>query len=550
MKTRIVILSFLLLIANTSFAQYRGETFAIDCSRGGFNNDLNSDRLTATAMVTNTRNINLHQAGRRKRGGTDNVNVTPISGTPRIYGIFQFRLQNGNVFIITATEDGKLQKDYDTVISTGLTINQSVHFVSFNNVLIICTGNDLPLVWTGTGNATTMVNVPTDWSTGGNVPRKMIVHGRGASERLWAIGGKVEACTVYASALNAGDGSTEPDFSDANVVTIYIDTGDGIGIINAVEFGDRLICAAKRRVYIIDDLDTTIANWGYEKSQWEGGTASDRTFITVENDVISMTEDGTIYSVVAAQFEGDHKKTTLTRTAFIDTWIRDNIRLLSIDDFHLVYDPVLRCIYFFMVRQGQSKIDMSLVYFIDRGPEEGWIIKDNLDNDSGYNASCSTLIRKDTGDNQVYTGGWDDGFVWQLETIIQNDNGDPYSSGFKTTRFHLGNPRTTKRFDTVWIVTPSKANFDLSVIIWIDDISLPVTVISLRTTPSIYGGTATYGPDLLNGVYGAAKLMEVALPIGVEGKRLQLRVFNNNIEEDFFVTLLMIDFEDLGSFAE
>lgn len=539
----ILLALFLVFIPTTVNAQYQGETFFIDCSRGGFNNDLNQDRLSPTAMIENTRNINIHKGGRSKRGGTDNVNTTAITGTPRIWGVYQFRLQNGNTFIITATSDGKIQKDYSTEIKTGLTIDRAVHFVTFNNLLIITTGNNLPEVWTGAGNTSTLANVPTDW-TNGNFPKKMINHGRGASERLWAISGKTDPFTVYASALNAGDGTTEPDFSDANVITIYVDTADGFGIVNAVEFTDRLICSGKNRIYIIDDLDTDVANWGYEKAAFEGGTANDRTLLAVTNDIISMTEDGTIYSVTAAQFSGDFKQATLTRQAFIDEWIRSNIRLLSIDDFHAVYDPVLRCVYFFLVRQGQIIVDTALTYFIDRGPEEGWIIKDNQASDSGFKASASTLVRKAIGDNKIYTGGWDDGFVWELETTAQNDNGASYASGFKTPMFHLGDPRTTKRFDTGWILTTTKGNFNLLVDIFVDGILIGQETISLAGVGSVYG-TGIYG----SAVYGGSELIEAAFDIGAEGKRLEINVFNNNVNEDFFITMLMFDFEVLGRFV-
>lgn len=537
----IFVIAFLMLPVIAS-AQYQGETFPIDCSKGGFNNDLNRDRVDATAMVENTRNINLKNGGRSKRGGTDNINETPITNTPRIWGLFQFRLQNGNEFIITATSDGKIQKDYSTEIKTGLTINQAVHFAVFNNLLIITTGNDLPEVWTGTGNTSTMSNVPTDWSSSSNFPRKMINHGRGASVRLWAISGKVDANTVYASALSAGDGSTEPDFSDANVITIYVDTADGFGLLNAVEFGDRLICSSKNRVFIIDDLDTDTSNWGYEQSQWTGGTANDRTLIVVENDIVSMDESGNIYSVSATQNYGDYQRASLSRPAFITEWIRDNIRLLSIDDFHMIYDPALRAIYFFMVRQGASEIDTALVYFMDRGPLDGWMIHDNQVSDSGYKASCSALVRKAIGDNVVYTGGWDDGLVWRLQTTALNDNGAAYAAGFKTPRFHMGNPRTTKAFDTGWIVTLAQGNYNLSVNIWVDGVLVGQETVSLAGNGAVYG-TAVYGID----IYGGTDLIETAFPIGYHGKRLELQVFNNNVSEDFFVTLLMVDFEDLGS---
>lgn len=548
MKKYLIFIFLSLFFYSSAFGgDYKGDTFAIDCSAGGFNNDLNRDRVSPSAMVDNTRNINLHKGGRSKRGGTDNVNETAISGTPRIFGLYQYRLQNGTEFIITAGDDGKIMSNYSTELKSGLTIDQAVHFVTFNNLLIICTGNDLPEVWDGAaGSTSTLTNTPTDWNTTFNYPRKMVLHGRGASERLWAIGGALDPFTVYASKLSPKDGTTEPDFSDANVLTIYIDTGDGFGILNAVEFGDRLICSGKTRVYIIDDTDTNTANWGYEKSQWEGGTANDRTLLAVANDVISMTEDGTIYSVISAQEYGDYKKATLTRAAYIDEWIRTNVRLLSIDDFHAVYDPVLRAVYFFVFRQGESNIDTALVYFIDRGPENGWIIKDNQASDSGYKASCSALVRKAVGESKIYTGGWSDGYVWEIETTAQSDNGAAFAAGFKTPRFHLGDPRADKRFDTGWITTQSEGNYNLLVDIWVDGSYVSQETVSLAGVGSTYGGGATYGADASAGVYGGSDLIEVPFPIGVIGKRLELNVFNNSQGENFFVTMIMVDYKLLG----
>ena len=427
------------------------------------------------------------------------------------------------------------------LFGAGLTINQAVHFETFNNLLIICTGNDLPQVWTGTGNISAMSNVPTDWSGSSNFPRKVVKHGRISSERLWAIGGAVDPFTVYASALNSKDGSTEPDFSDANVITIFIETSDGFGIVNAVEFTDRLLCAGKSTIYIIDDLDINTANWGYEKSAWEGGCATSRLMIAVSNDVVAMDENGTIFSVTGTQTYGDYKKASLTRPNFIDQWIRDNVKLSAIDDFHMIYDPVLRALYIFVVRTGNTEVNTALVYFIDRLPERGWVIKDNLDFDSGYNASASALVRKAVGDNKIYTGGWDDGLVWELETATLNDNGSSYKAGFKTPKFHMGDPRLTKRFDTGWIVASEQGAASLLIDTWVDGESLDQQSVSLLSDGGIYG-TAVYGSDM----YGGDDLVMVSFPIGAEGQRLQYEVHNDSGGQDFFITLMMTDFEPLG----
>ncbi len=544
LKVSLVLSILFSCVGFLSAQEYQGQTFVIDCSQGGFSNDLNKDRIPPHSMVTDTRNINIHEGGRAKRGGTDNVNSTVIGGTPRIYGIYQYRQKDGSVEILTADANGELLSDYDdsSPLKTGLTIDQSVHFETFNNLCYICTGNDQVQVYDG-ATVSAITAPDADW-TGTNFPRKMITHGRGASERLWAIGGIVDPYTISYSGLSAGDNSTEATFTSGNG-QLYIDTADGFGVLNIVEFGDRLIAFGKNRVYIVDDSDSSAANWGYEKSQWEGGTATDRTVISVANDLISMTEDGTVFSVVSTESYGDYKKSTLTRAAFMDQWIRDNVKLSAIDDFHMTYDPVLRCIYIFVVRTGQTSIDTALCYFIDRGPEEGWVIKDNLNSASGYSASCSTLVRKAVGDNKIYTGGWTDGYVWEIESAAQSDNGAGYESGFRTPRFHLGDPRLTKQFDRGWLVTFSTGVSDLTVDLWVDGISVGQEVVSLASIGAVYG-TGVYG----TGVYGGAQLVEASFPIGKVGKRIEFFVYNNAASEDYFVAMLMVDFTPVGRFVQ
>ena len=529
---------------------YRGRTFPINLAEGGFSYDKNIDKMPMTAMVGPTKNINLHKGGRGKRGGTDNVNATVIGGTPRIWGVYQFALENGNTFILTADANGEILKDYDDAspLKTGLTINRPVHFVTFNNMCVICTGNDLPQIWDGAGASTAdIVNEATDWAAG-NYPRKMIKHGRGVSERLWALYGKTLPHEVYASAQNAGDGTTEPNFV-TGVLVFHIETNDGFGILNGAVYGDRLIVSGKNQMYIMDDTDADPANWGYQEAQWEGGTATDKTLITVTNDIISMTEDGTIYSVTTAQNYGDYKKASLTRTSplgspFMDEYIRDNIKLSAIADFHAVYDPVLRSIYFFVVRSGQTVVDTALCYFIDRLPDNGWVVKDNINFDSGFKASSSAAVLKATGDIKIYTGGFSDGFVWELETANKNDNGNPYSSGFKTPRGGLGNPRLTKRFDNTRILVEVEGGYSLFVDIWVDGTYIGQKSVSLVGSGDVYG-TAVYGTAR----YAGIEIVEVMFSIGKVGKRIEYHIFNNNLNEDFFVSQILTDFKPLSNLA-
>ncbi len=524
---------------------YRGEVFVMDLNAGGYNYDKNVDRIPATAMVGESINVNTHQGGRAKRGGTDNVNSTVIGGTPRVWGVYQYRQKDGTVEILTAGADGEILTDYDdsTPLKTGLTIDQPVHFETFNNLCYICTGNDQVQVYDGT--TWSALAAPDVAWTGSNFPRKMITHGRGASERLWAIGCTTSPYDVYYSGLSAGDNSTEADFTSGNGI-LYVDTADGFGVLNAVEFGDRLICFGKNLPYIIDDTDSDAANWGYEKGIWEGGTATDRLLIPVGNDIVSMKEDGSVYSVITTESYGDYKKTLLTRlpndgTPFIDEYIRDNVKLSAISDFHMTYDPVLRAIYIFVVRTGQTEVDTALVYFIDKGPADGWCIKGNWDSDSGYSASCSALVKKAVGDDKIYTGGWDDGYIWELETTAKNDNDAAYKSGCEFPNNHFGDPQLTKRFDRAGFIVETKGNYDLYVNVSVDGAFRVQLRVSLKGVGGVYG-TGVYG----TAVYGETGLIEVVMPIHIIGKRIKYHIFNNNADEDFFISHIYTDFKPLG----
>lgn len=514
---------------------YTGKTYNVPFHRGGLHHTKNIDLIPAEAFVHPSRNINLHQGGRGKRGGTAQVNGAAISGTPRIWGVYQFRLKDGSTFIITATGDGKIQKDYSTVLKTGLTINQAVHFETYNNTLYICTGSNIVQTWDGSAGSTSDISNPnTDWAGAVGQPNIILKHGRGVSERLWAFKCSSNPNKVYASA-NGSD-----NFTAASGLVFNIETGDSWGVIGGVEFGDRLILFGKRHPYLIEDSSPNTDLWGYSKAQWGGGVGNHRLIVEIPNDIICFTEEGDIYSVTAAQSYGDYKLASFSKPAFINEWIKEYIKLSAIEDFHAVYDPNLRAIKFFIMRNGITHIDTALLFFIDRGAEEGWVPHDNQSADSGYKASSSTLVRVGAGDYKVYTGGWTDGFVWKLEESDKNDNGNGYYAGFKTARLAFDNVRVTKRYDNGWLVTEPKGNYNVFINWWIDGVAQTQRSIDLSGTGSIL-------PFTLPGTLGGQELIEKIFDLGNIGKRLEFEIFNNNANEDFFLSNMMIDHQPLGA---
>ena len=607
---------------------YRGSSYQIPCSRGGLNASINKVFIPPESMVMGSKNLNLKGA-RQKRGGTSKVNSTTIGASLRLMGIFDFLKPAGSQFIVFATNDGKIWKSATLTIKVGLSTNKYVNMEQFGSTLFICNNADVPQTWDGTGNAAAMTKIPSDWA-GTNYPSQFIRHGKGVSERLWAIGCLSTPYRVYASKNGDGTDFTETDvaamgtitmsgiataeetfvigtqtytwketragtgevtigataaeavanivtavtadsavvtaedgagdtvvvtaatagadgnsikFTEAStnmsmdgqgclggttkgvdgvLVTLNIDTGDGYGIVGAVEFQDNLFCFGRGKTYIIDDRDTNTINWGYDPAPFEGGVAHHRLIVKTPNDLICMAEDGEIYSVTAAMEYGDYKKASLTRDTYLHDWIKSNLRLSYINIFHAIYDPILRAIYFFVVRTGQTTVDTALVYFVDRPPSEAWMIHDNLNFASGFNASCSGLIRVGAGDYQIYTGDWS-GFIWKLEQSAKNDDGNPYWSGFKTPPLDYGDGRTDKRHDRGWLLIEPQGTETLHIDWWVD-------------------GESQISQGII--ADGARRR---SFPLGARGNDIELQVYNNTVNEDFVISQIYLDFKVLGA---
>lgn len=522
---------------------YTGQTYRIPCEQGGFTGNTNLDAINPVMMVDPSRNINLHEGSRDKRGGTSIVDTTSSMTTCR--GIFDFTLNNGTQHIVRAWENSgqvDVYRDNTNTIHTGLTTGKYVDFEVLNNALYLANGTDAIEVWSGSGNTTTLAEPHADWGVGSVAqPFQLVKHGKANSERLWAIGAHPNF--IYGSILN--DGASEADFNDgSDAAKFYIGTGDGVGITGAVEFGDRLIMFSNWKAFILDDSSTTISEWGYSEAQWKGGVANYRLIVRLPNDIVCMTIDGHVYSVTAAQSYGDYKAVSLTRPAHIDKWIRDNVDMSKVAQFHATHDPIMRAIKFFVVRSGQTNVNTALVYFYDRGPEQGWVIHDNQDNPSGYDAASSGLVEVSTGSYSVYTGDYS-GQVWKLEIANKSDNSLAFYGGFKTPNMSFDNERVDKNYKRGTVIMKPQGSYDLQVKTWVDGDVLTTQTVSMAGTGGVLG-SFTLGTSLL----GGNEIIDDTFDIGDRGKRIQSEFFNNTANEDFSISKILYDYKELGARQE
>src|SRR3990167_2410431 len=167
---------------------YKGQSYTIPLSKGGFNGARNFDGVPSEDFVEPSRNINLHHKGRGRRGGTQHVNGTAVTSVNEILGGYQFRLKNGTEFVVFLGDNGGLYKDYTTTIKTGMSTTAKPCFETMENELYAVDSQTSPQTWDGVAAGTSNItSPPADWS-GTNQPSFVVKHGRGNSERLWFSG--------------------------------------------------------------------------------------------------------------------------------------------------------------------------------------------------------------------------------------------------------------------------------------------------------------------------------------------------------------------------
>ena len=515
---------------------YTGKARIVECNRGGLTGAKSIDALAPYMMVHPSRNILLEKNGRRKRGGTAHLYGAALAGGPTILGIYRAIFASGTGYTLAATSDGYVYKDDTTTIKTGLSTTNyfSFQYASGEDKVFITDGANAVQQWNGAAATASDISEPaTDWTT--TPPFQLLLHGKGASQRLWGINKNA----IYASKTYGAAGDLEKFVTSAEA--IYILTDDGYGLVGGVEYGDRIMVFGKNKGYLIDDTDTTSSNWGYDPLQWDGGVAHWRLIIKTPNDIVLMSEDGEIYSATAVQSYGDYKRASLTRGSWMHDWIKEYVDLTKIAQFHGVYDPVIRAVIIWVVRNGQTAVDTALVFFLDRqSPEESWMVFDNVNFASGYSATCSARVLAGTGQEKIYTGDAS-GFLWKLHEANRNDNSQIINGQFRTINDPVESPEVRKHFNKLHVVCTPQGDYDLSVKIWVDGSYKTTKTLNMRGSGAVLG-SFTLDTDVL----GGDDFISVSTGLGYKGYRIQYEFYNNGLNQDFFISSYRTDWKPLG----
>ena len=527
---------------------YSGQTIEVDLNAGGFNYNPNLDSLQLGAMIDGSINTTLQDGGRRKRGGTSHVNTSAISGTPKLMKLHDFILTTGTQFLMMAGADGKLYKNFTDTLKTGLSTTNYWDMSSMNDLLVTTDGASVLQTWDGAAGSTSDVSTPApDWATDSLYPQQLVLHGRGLSQRMWSwtTNNKIFGSKIF----DADDwGATNGFISDTNNVFA---TREGGSITGMYEFGDSLFITTARNTYILQDSNSDISTWGFTLAQFNAGSAHWRVMARTPNDMLIMMDDGEIYSLVTVNAKGDYKASSITKPAFIDRWIRDNVDLTQISKFHINYDPKIRAVLVFMVKSGSTVVDVCLPYFIDRPVDQAWGAPfENEDFDCGYNASVSALVKVAAGDYRLRTGANTTGFVWDLNQSTFADNNEAYTGKVYLPESGFGDNVSMKMFKRIIFTGFNTAINDD------DDLSLQWTTDGIANTPQSVNFIALAlkvdDPDAIvdQAIVGCPKgslyNLEAILPLGQPARRIGIRFSNSTEGDDFYVTSVQVDAKPLG----
>jgi hypothetical protein len=515
---------------------YGGVQFRMPLNDTGFRDDRNTQLLPPTSLLPPSCNVNYHENGLSKRGGT----AIQVQGSGQAgQGIFQFFLPSQQTLMFV--DNGVLyQTNYSNVLNSGMSTNNPISFVQTSSYVFVADGSTNPVYWSGSG-AVSSVTPAADWT--GNMPFQFVKHslaGSGSGDRMWAVTPQ----GLWYSKIN-----TPTDFLDSDAGFIPIDSIGGL--TGAYDLGGQLFAFSRTQTFLIQDQNSSISNWGYINAIWEGGVASWRLIVKANNNLYFMTEDGLIYDIIGVLTTGGYNAIPLDRPAFVDKFIRDNVNLGNIQNFHACYDRKLRCIKWFM-QEGGSNNNIALCYFIDKPPTSAWIVHSNTNYVSGYNSAASCEMRVTPGNYQVWTIDYN-GAVWGLEQTSRDDNANPYPVIINTKAQDLGSagqnyqtgtygmPRNNKH----WLACALRGDFTGTA-----NFTIYPTVegTTLQSQPFTVGSNASEFnmATFDNSTFAVDILTTAPMTLGVYGRDLQLQFIENEIGVDYMLSELIYFVKPLG----
>lgn len=510
-----------------------GERYVVALN-GSFNGNDDLTDVPAGQFVENTRNGNTHNGGFEKRGGTATVG-SAISGNPDSLGGGQLvKRSTLTRHLYFAGDDGEVYRDGSSILS-GRSSSAYTHFVPVDDAMFISNGTDLVKVDTGSAVAT-ITTAATDWS-GSNQPKKFCLHSKQASRRTFAWGVPGKENTLYYSS-HAGFQT----FNGGTSGTVVVDFRHGEGIIDVVSKDGTLWIIGKEETFYLDDSSSTVTDWGAIRASFKGGVHSPRLTCVAGNFLFAMNTEGDIYEVQTAEQLRDFEQASIAEPFFIHNYIKRNWDLTRLDQFHMNYEPKTKSLRIFGVRQGQTVVDDSLVYYLNQQkwgpPHDG---RENAStNGTGLKCSASFPAQNSDGTKRLYTQDYN-GQTWELESTTKSDNGNAYTAVASTPWLDFDLEGVEKRYPYGILSYKSLGDYQVDVQWFVDGVSQAIATVSLAATGAVLD-SFELDVDML----ALLGISEREFDLGQVGRKIRVEISNDGAGEDYLLSQCVFPFLNRG----
>jgi hypothetical protein len=512
---------------------FTGERYKLTFN-GSFNGNEDLQSVPAGDFAMGSRNLDIHNGGAEVRGGTQKVGSQIAASLKSLGGGILVKRSTGTIHTYCAGDDGKLYRN-GTSIETGRSTSEKTTFNAIDDEMYICNRVSIPRVDTGTAIAN-ITTVAADW-TGSAYPTKIIVHAKNLSRRAVAWGVPGHENTLYLSS----QGNFKQFATGTSLQVEFSGIRDGHGIVDCVSKDGTLWVFGRSQTFILYDDDSSTANWGHYPASFKGGVHSPQLTCVVNNQIFVMNTEGDIYEVQTAQQLRDFKQASIAEPFWIHNYIRSEIDLTKIDQFHMAYDPKIKALRIFLVRTGQTTVDTSIGFLVNQGK---WIPPhDAQDNPtaSGFKAAASYEAEISTGAKKLYTQDYN-GYTWELSSVTKTDDGNGYKAETYSGSMDFDLSGEEKRYVFGQLHYKSRGDYIIKVVWFIDEVQQTSRTVSLSASSAVLG-SFILDTDTLSVIGISSREFET----GQIGQKMRISINNNTVAgADFFLSHIIFAFVKRG----
>lgn len=315
---------------------YTGNKAKIPLGEFGLLTDIAPDKVPPGALIK-ANNVCYFNGSVQKAPGTLRWNADPLPAG--IVAVHHWNPSLVQECFIAVTANGNIYKGKDRVFDTA--VNTTLASVLTPNcvfaeggaetagrdkkLFLFTNGSTSPYVLNGDNTAfSTMTNPNTDWTSTGTFPKFGVVH----RNRLWAFAGQIS----YAS-----DSGDHENFRTADI-TEPVYPGEGGELRGAVVYKGRLIAFKDGGfAYMLNDGDTSEANWYWQKIASNFGLAAPNAIAEVLDDLYSGNTSGTITSYAATQKLGSVEAADVIQAMQFESYLRTHTSKVGVTTQHFLY---------------------------------------------------------------------------------------------------------------------------------------------------------------------------------------------------------------------